>query len=170
MSLLRHVKICNEYQPDRFVPFWHGTDRLGLMRKNNAEALRRFPKEFAVGSDGVRFLAQGSFDELSKIIDDVTEQLVSDGLVAKWRYEYFVVAPRWGATPHFKLDRGAVPFFGVRAYGVHLNGLRRDSRLLHTSRHGAHLFELEARSVKKYHSTHVTHPGANRPPTNTTNY
>ena len=36
------------------------------------------------------------------------------------------VAPHWGATPHFKLDRGAVPFFGVKAYGVHLNGYRRD--------------------------------------------
>jgi 8-oxo-dGTP pyrophosphatase MutT (NUDIX family) len=36
------------------------------------------------------------------------------------------VAPRWGTPPLFKLDRGAVGFFGVRAYGVHLNGYRRD--------------------------------------------
>ena len=34
---------------------------------------------------------------------------------------------RAGATPPiFRVDRGAVPFFGVRAYGVHLNGYRRD--------------------------------------------
>jgi 8-oxo-dGTP pyrophosphatase MutT (NUDIX family) len=36
------------------------------------------------------------------------------------------VAPRWGAPAIFHLDRGAVPFFGTRAYGVHLNGYRRD--------------------------------------------
>ncbi|HLI20436.1 MAG TPA: DUF4743 domain-containing protein [Stellaceae bacterium] len=130
MSLLRHVKICNEYRPDRFLPFWHGVDRLGLIRKDNAEALRRFPKQFAVASDGVRFLPEGSFDELSKIIDDVTEQLVGDGLVAKWRNECFIVAPLWGAPAHFKLDRGAVPFFGVKAYGVHLNGFVRDGKTL----------------------------------------
>jgi 8-oxo-dGTP pyrophosphatase MutT (NUDIX family) len=39
--------------------------------------------------------------------------------------------PRWGDRPVFRLDRGAVPFFGVRAYGVHLNGYRRDGGRLH---------------------------------------
>jgi 8-oxo-dGTP pyrophosphatase MutT (NUDIX family) len=126
MTLLHHVQLCNEYRAERFLPFWHGADRLGLVRRDNAAALRRFPAAFEVTSDGVRLLAEGGFDELSKIVDDVTEQLVTDGMVAKWRYEYFAVAASWGATPHFKLDRGAVPFFGVRAYGVHLNGLVRD--------------------------------------------
>jgi 8-oxo-dGTP pyrophosphatase MutT (NUDIX family) len=130
MSLLRHIELCNQYRPERFLPFWHDGERLGLIRRDNAEALRRFPQHFAVGADGVTFLDQGDFDALSEIIDDVTEQLVSDGLVAKWRYECFAVAPRWGATPHFKLDRGAVPFFGVRAYGVHLNGFRREKDAL----------------------------------------
>src|SRR6185437_7205066 len=37
----------------------------------------------------------------------------------------FDVMARWGEPPIFRLDRGAVPFFGVRAYGVHLNGYRR---------------------------------------------
>jgi 8-oxo-dGTP pyrophosphatase MutT (NUDIX family) len=130
MSLLRHIELCNDYHADRFLPFRHGAERLGLIRKDNATALRRFPKLFRIEDDGVRFLAEGSFDELSRIIDDVTEQLVNDGIVAKWRYEYFVVAPRWGATPHFKIDRGAVPFFGTKAYGVHLNGFVRDGSTL----------------------------------------
>ena len=130
MSLLRHIELCNDYRPDRFLPFRHGAERLGLIRKDNAAALRRFPTLFAVNDDSVRFLAEGSFDELSKIIDDVTEQLVSDGVVAKWRYECFTVAPHWEAPPHFKLDRGAVPFFGVRAYGVHLNGFVREDGTL----------------------------------------
>ncbi|MGH7089953.1 MAG: DUF4743 domain-containing protein, partial [Stellaceae bacterium] len=44
----------------------------------------------------------------------------------KWRNEFFAVAPRWGEEPHFRLDRGAVPFFGTQGRGVHLNGFRRD--------------------------------------------
>jgi 8-oxo-dGTP pyrophosphatase MutT (NUDIX family) len=39
------------------------------------------------------------------------------------------VMVRWGDPPIFRLDRGAVPFFGTRAYGVHLNGYRRDGGL-----------------------------------------
>ena len=40
MSLLHHVQLCNGYDPDRFLPFRHGADRLGLIRKDNAAALR----------------------------------------------------------------------------------------------------------------------------------
>jgi 8-oxo-dGTP pyrophosphatase MutT (NUDIX family) len=126
MSLLRHIRACNAYRPERFLPLWHDGARLGLVRRDNAEALRRFPAVFEVTADDVRLVAPGGFADLSVAVDDVVEHLVGDGLVPKWRNEFFAVAPRWGARPHFKLDRGAVSFFGVRAYGVHLNGYRRD--------------------------------------------
>ena len=130
MSLLRHVRQCNEFRPERFLPLWHGGVRLGLVRRNNAEALRRFPGVFEVTADDVRLVAPGGFADLSTSVDAVVERLVADGLIPKWRDEFFAVVPRWGARAHFKLDRGAVPFFGVRAHGVHLNGYRRDGSLL----------------------------------------
>jgi 8-oxo-dGTP pyrophosphatase MutT (NUDIX family) len=126
MTLLRHIRQCNEYRPDHFVPFWHRGDRLGLIRKKNAEALRRFPAAYEVTGDAVRFVVDGDFDAVSAVIEETTEHLVAEGLVAKWRNEFFAAAPRWGAPAHFKIDRGAVPFFGVRAYGVHLNGYVRE--------------------------------------------
>lgn len=130
MGLLRHIQQCNAWDPARFVPFWHGGERLGLIRKANAEALRRFPTAYAVAEDGVRFLVEGDEDALTAVIEETTEHLVAEGLVAKWRYEFFAAAPRWGAKPHFRVDRGAVPFFGIRAYGVHLNGYVRDGKTL----------------------------------------
>jgi 8-oxo-dGTP pyrophosphatase MutT (NUDIX family) len=60
----------------------------------------------------------------------VVDALVAENRVPKWRNETFDVAPRWGASPVFRLDRGAVPFFGTRAYGVHLNGYRREGNTL----------------------------------------
>jgi hypothetical protein len=126
MTLLRHIRQCNEYRPDRFMPFWHRDQRLGLIRRKNAEALRRFPSAYEVAADGVRLIVDGDFDALSAVIEETTEHLVAEGLVAKWRNEFFAAAPRWGAPAHFRIDRGAVPFFGVRAYGVHLNGYVRD--------------------------------------------
>jgi 8-oxo-dGTP pyrophosphatase MutT (NUDIX family) len=125
MSLVRHIRLCNDYRPERFMPLWRGATRIGLVRRDNAEALRRFPDVFAVAPDGVRLTAAGDCAALTAMVDRVVERLVDLGRIAAWRNESFAVAPRWDAPPLFKLDRGAVPFFGVRAYGVHLNGYRR---------------------------------------------
>jgi 8-oxo-dGTP pyrophosphatase MutT (NUDIX family) len=126
MSLLRHVLRCNSWRPERFVPLWCGEARVGLIRRDNAEALRRFSDVFSVEPDGVWLIAPGDLDAVSAAVDQVIERLVAECRVAKWRNEFFAVAPRWGAPPLFKLDRGAVGFFGVRAYGVHVNGYRRE--------------------------------------------
>ena len=125
MSLLRHVRRCNAWRPDQFHPLWRGEMRIGLVRRDNAAALRPFPAVFTVDETGVHLVAPGDFEALSAAVDQVCEQLVRDGRVAKWRNEFFAVAPRWDAPPLFKLDRGAISFFGVRAYGVHVNGYRR---------------------------------------------
>lgn len=130
MSLLRHLRRCNAYRAEHFLPLFRGEARIGLVRRDNAEALQRFPDVFAVGDDAVRLIALGDADALSAAVDRVVEQLVAEKRVGKWRNECFAVAPRWGAPPLLKLDRGAVSFFGVRAYGVHLNGYRRDGGTL----------------------------------------
>ena len=125
MSLIRHVRRCNAWRPAQFLALRRGDERIGLVRRDNAAALRQFPAVFAVDEIGVQLIAPGDFEAVSAAVDQVCEQLVRDGRVAKWRNEFFAVAPRWGAPPLFKLDRGAISFFGVRAYGVHVNGYRR---------------------------------------------
>ena len=131
MSFLEHIRGCNNYNPARTVPLFAGINRIGLLRRDNAEALRRFPKTFAVAEDEVKLLARGDIETVSRCVDEVVEALVAEHCLPKWRNETFDVASRWGAPPVFRLDRGAVPFFGTRAYGVHLNGYRRDGDLLH---------------------------------------
>jgi 8-oxo-dGTP pyrophosphatase MutT (NUDIX family) len=130
MSLLRHIRSCNAWRAERFVPLWRGKERIGLIRRDNAETLKRFADVFSVEADGVWLIAAGDFGAVSAAVDGVVERLVAEGRVAKWRNEFFAVAPRWGAPAMLKLDRGAVSFFGVRAYGVHLNGWRRDGGTL----------------------------------------
>ncbi|MBV8505969.1 MAG: DUF4743 domain-containing protein, partial [Alphaproteobacteria bacterium] len=122
MSFRDHIILCNSFDPVRAVPFTVGGARVGLVRRDNADALRRFHDVFAVGEDGVELIAQGGVDTVSQAVDVVVDALVAERRVPKWRNETFDVAPRWDAPPVFRLDRGAVPFFGTRAYGVHLNG------------------------------------------------
>ncbi|HYL32191.1 MAG TPA: DUF4743 domain-containing protein [Stellaceae bacterium] len=130
MNLLRHIRACNAWEPANFLPLVHGGARVGRVRHDNAEQLRRFPKLFGVGGAAVEIIGKGGRAELTARIDDAIETLVADGLVAKYRHEFFAVAPCWGAPPHFDLDRGAVAFFGARSYGVHLNGWQRDNGAL----------------------------------------
>ena len=126
MKLLRHIRACNTYRPERFLPLLLDGERVGYLRRDNAEILRRFPEVFEFGADAARIRVEGDAAERTAALDAVVEALVGEGLVGKWRNEVFAVSPRWGAPPVFSLDRGAVAFFGVRAYGVHMNGYRRE--------------------------------------------
>jgi 8-oxo-dGTP pyrophosphatase MutT (NUDIX family) len=126
MPFSDHIRLCNSYDPARAVPLVAGNRRIGLLRRDNAEALRRFPEVFWVTADAVTLMAQGDVAARSRAVDMVVDVLVAENRVPKWRNETFDVAARWGEPPVFRLDRGAVPFFGTRAYGVHLNGYRRE--------------------------------------------
>jgi Domain of unknown function (DUF4743) len=130
MSFRHHIVSCNNYDPARVVPLFAGRDRVGLLRRDNAAALRRFPDVFAVADDRVNLVARGDVAAVSRAVDAVVDALVVEKRIPKSRNETFDVAPRWGAPLVFRLDRGAVPFFGTRAYGVHLNGYRRDRSTL----------------------------------------
>ncbi len=131
MSFADHIRACNNYDPARIVPLLAGERRIGWVRRDNAAVLARFARVFAVEPERVHLVARGDVDAVSAAVDEVVEALVVENRVPKWRNETFDVAPRWGDKPVFRLDRGAVPFFGVRAYGVHLNGYRRDHERLH---------------------------------------
>jgi Domain of unknown function (DUF4743) len=125
MAFRDHINSCNKFDPARVVPLTAGNARIGLLRRDNAEALRRFRDVFAVGEHGVELVAGGDEDAVSRAVDAVVEALVAEHHIPRWRNETFAVAPRWDMPPVFRLDRGAVPFFGTRAYGVHLNGYHR---------------------------------------------
>src|SRR6266851_4318410 len=130
MSFLAHIVTCNTYRAENFRPLRLGATRIGWVRHDNAALLQLFPAVFAVSERDVALIAGGGFDALSTAVDGVIEALVAEGRIDKWRHEDFAVAPRWGQPPLFKLDRGAVGFFGIRSYGVHLNGIRRDADAL----------------------------------------
>jgi 8-oxo-dGTP pyrophosphatase MutT (NUDIX family) len=127
MSFAQRIRFCNTYEPSRAVPLMAGAERIGRVRRDNAALLSRFGDIFAVEKDCVRLVASGDAAAVSAAVDRVVDVLVGEHRIPKWRNETFDVAAHWRAPPVFRLDRGAVPFFGCRAYGVHLNGYRREN-------------------------------------------
>jgi len=100
---------------------------MGLIERGFAETLRRFPDVFRVGDGAVR-LDGGPADVAARTaaVDGALRALRREGMFPSWRDEAFPVGTGFAAPPAFMMERAAVPRFGVRAYGVHLNGFVRD--------------------------------------------
>lgn len=126
MSYLDHIRACNRRDMARFVPFSVDGARVGWVRKDRLAVLLHHDKVFAGDETGLSLVAGlQEFDERSAAVAEVVEALDTERHIRRVRGEDYPVATGFGETPFFRLDRGAVPFFGVRAYGVHMNGFVR---------------------------------------------
>ncbi len=123
MRYAHHLHACNAWDPSRFLPFRAAGQRLGWVRRDHARDLEAFPDIVTVRDGEVRL--SNAFDDLdarSEAIDRLGRALVKQGRVAPYRGELFAAVPDWGAACCFELDRGLLPYFGLKGFGVHLNG------------------------------------------------
>jgi 8-oxo-dGTP pyrophosphatase MutT (NUDIX family) len=126
VGYLRHVVACNAWSPDDFLPLWLDGARVGFIRTDHVAVLGDYPLVFDIGDSGIAFAPDLSGPSLTAALGDVAGDLATRGLVGPLRGEPFAITERWGGPTLFTLDRAAVPFFGTRSYGVHLNGYVRD--------------------------------------------
>lgn len=132
MSYLHHIRACNSHDLSGFLPFHVGPDRVGWVRHELAERLPRFDDVFTVEPDRVSLRANlNTFDARSEAMARVLGELVADGTVSQLRGEDYPVLTSWGQPPLLKMDRAAVAHFGVRSYGLHINGFVRRSDGIH---------------------------------------
>lgn len=127
MSYLDRIRALHDWQPDRFRPFVADGEQLGWVRADRAELLREFPGVFHVDERAVTLLRGGeSVAARSAAIHEAMDVLAERGDIRPLRGELFPVAASWSSPLRLELDRGIVPLFGVKAYGVHVNGYRAD--------------------------------------------
>jgi len=114
---MRHVRACtNAVLPGERLPFSLGAAQVGWLAPRMVTALAGFPG-IAVTADGV------VLDDPSAL-PDIARTLSERGMF-RWRREQFDVRAEPGGPALARIDRGAVPSFGVLATGVHVNGLVR---------------------------------------------
>ncbi len=132
MSFLDRIRDCNRRDLRGFRPFIVAGERIGWVKPAFAEALRDFPRVFRVDEDRVS-LEPALVDAASRTaaVDAATRRLAEEGVIVGWRDEPYAVTAAWGLPPLLRMERAAVPYFGVRAFGVHMNGVAREGgRLL----------------------------------------
>lgn len=126
MGYLRHIHACNRYDPAGFRPLIVAGAVVGSVRHALAERLGGFPEVFATTAEAVHLApALGDFASRSAAVAALVRDLAAAGTLPPLKAEIYPVLTRWGTAPLFALDRGAVPAFGVTAYGVHVNGYVR---------------------------------------------
>lgn len=127
MSLIDHIHRCQSADMGKFLPWQIGDVRAGWIRRDIAERLAGYPTVFSVDSRQVVLKPHlAGFDHRSAAVGDVARDLYEAGAFTGWRGEWFPVLPRFGAAALMRLERSAVPMFGVHGYGVHMNGFVRE--------------------------------------------
>ena len=126
MSFLDHIARCNAHDLSNFTPFGVDGRTVGHIRMDNLVYLDRFPDVFTrrAGRTG---LADGldDYDTRTRAVATVIRRLADEDVVTGWRGEPYPVGGDWGGPYAFEIERAAAPFFGCRAYGVHINGFVR---------------------------------------------
>ena len=123
MSLIDRVLSCADYNAGDYRPLLVDGQQVGQVSAGSAGELADFGTIFDFINMEIH-LSQDikGFKERTTIMGEVARSLFDKGMIVGWRKELYPVASKFGEPALFNIERAAVPFFGIRAYGVHVNG------------------------------------------------
>ncbi len=127
---LRHFAACNKHDLSHFVPFFIEGKRYGWIKKENASILSSKTKLFDAHGDGLSLPSKFTgFKDRSNALMEAT-LVLCEHIGKPLRNEMYPVVENFEDEPLAQLDRVAVPWFGIRAWGIHVNGyVRKDDAL-----------------------------------------
>ncbi len=127
----RWVAACNKKGGPEgragLLPFRVGDLVGGYVGKDFARKLAPFEDAFDVSADSVRVAAGlNTVGERTESVGRALCALRDRGEIAGWRDELYPVKGRFDEEPCLLLERAAAPYFGLKAYGVHVCAYVRD--------------------------------------------
>jgi isopentenyldiphosphate isomerase len=133
MSFLDHIARCNNADLSQFEPWFIGATRAGFIHRDFAAVVAARPDLFA-HRDGAWHLAPGldTPDKRSTAVRAFLLELRDRGQFGNlWREEPYAVTWVFTDPALMTMERAAVPWFGVRAFGSHMTGYVRRKDGLH---------------------------------------
>ncbi|XP_038698447.1 nudix hydrolase 20, chloroplastic-like [Tripterygium wilfordii] len=133
------IKVCNRGAEKRseFLPFVLDDQIAGYVHNGFVEHLRDYQNVFVlpqregnskIGNHVTLNPELKSPDDRTRAVGEVIKSLGED-IIPGIRNELYPVASSYGAPVFFLLERAAAPYFGIKAYGVHMNGyVERDGQ------------------------------------------
>ncbi|MFV0430986.1 MAG: DUF4743 domain-containing protein [Alphaproteobacteria bacterium] len=127
MSYLERIVECNRYNDDDYGYFYdHKKRLLARPEKSFIDRLLSDYGDVFVGSQPYHIALHhrlDSFDKRTKAIQHTLQDIQKKHqLFPKWRNENFRASVDFYEDAEFHLERGAVAHFGLKAWGVFING------------------------------------------------
>lgn len=140
-GFLRWIKKCNNglssltLNPSETTlpctPLLVGEEVIGYINADLVKTLSRFSYAFSVSDINGNVMVSIN-DELetanqrTEAVGQVLQHLREEGLISGWRDELYPVGTAFKVEPLLLIERAAAAHFGVKAYGVHVNGFVRN--------------------------------------------
>jgi isopentenyldiphosphate isomerase len=127
MSFLDHIARCNNADLSQFEPWYVGRERAGFIHRDFAPVLADKPRLF--GYHKKTWMLDPALDSPAKrtaAMRAFAHELRDQGRFKDlWRGEEYPVTWEFARPPLLTMERAAVPWFGVRAFGPHMTGYVR---------------------------------------------
>ncbi|KAL4423749.1 hypothetical protein ABPG75_001050 [Micractinium tetrahymenae] len=135
--LMHYIDFCNNgaaaAAAGEFLPLTVEGRAVGYLRPSFAHRLLEFPDVFQTSGSSSSSdddapaavavnPALATQQQRTAAIAGVLEQLRAEGLIEGWRNELYPAVQAFHDEPVFLIERAAAPHFGIKAYGVHING------------------------------------------------
>ncbi|MCS6920563.1 MAG: DUF4743 domain-containing protein, partial [Elioraea sp.] len=118
----RHVARCNDLASlEGFLPFHVGGRPVGWVAAETAEALGPAREIVREGAALALTPSARTAAERSEALAALAERLVARGLIPRLRGELYDVRAEPNGESLARIDRAAIPAFGIAAEGVHAN-------------------------------------------------
>ena len=124
MSLRDRVMVNRPGGLDDLVPFLVEGRRMGSMEPAFAAKLREFERLFVRVEDGIELSPSlRTPAQRSEAMRELVAALAERGDLPPLRNELYPLVRHWGEEPLLLIERSAAQRFGIRTFGVHVNGI-----------------------------------------------
>ena len=128
-GFMKWIEHCNNGQAalrsGEYLPFQIDNQTVGYIGQNFIQHLQSFPEVFHLTSTSILLhpsLQTADVATRSAAVGAAMSSLKDSGITTGWRNELYPVLKSFYDPPVLLLERAAAPFFGIKAYGVHMNG------------------------------------------------
>ena len=126
MAFIDHIDTCNRHDPSRYLRFWVDGIAVGKLRPHFAKALAECCKQFELSGAGLSLQTPGgSLKTRSAGFAQLVAMLVEREMISHLHGEQYIATPTVRDQGVLLVDRAAAPYFGIRAFGQHINGYVR---------------------------------------------
>lgn len=130
IGFIRHIEHCTHHNLSLFVPFVVAEKEVGYVKRDVALLVAEESGFQMIGNHLV-------LAPITETVEARTAALrrASDLLSAHYdiplQGEIYPIIKKWGEVPLAHIDRAAIPWFGVKGNGVHVNGYVRKGKDIH---------------------------------------